>query len=213
MSWFKIKKYKIVELNDNMYAILTRNGFSLGEWKWYWAYNYNLVYNHKRQAECALYRLETHKDVFTHFCSVEPTNREYVMGNLYKMGYIASCTFDYEEKYIYTSTNGYIYSTNNAKISKNGYDILYGKYCYDNDDLFLAIAAMNDRNDYMQWIYNKQFDFNMNPLPNHKFLCDQETLEKFGFVNNSPNTYKSGIHKKMTIENIIEMFEKNKNKK
>ena len=33
-----------------------------------------------------------------------------------------------------------------------------------------------------------------------------ETLERFGWVNNSPNTYKSGVHYKMDVESIIKMF-------
>jgi hypothetical protein len=76
----------------------------------------------------------------------------------------------------------------------------------------LAIAAINDRNDYMQWFYNKLYDYNGNRLPDHQFLCDMETLEKFGWVNNSPNTYKSGVHHKMNIESIVKMFYEKANK-
>ena len=106
--------------------------------------------------------------------------------------------------------NGVFYSTNNKHVEKisigNYYDSLYGIYCGDNDDLFLAIAAMNERNDYMQWFYSEVCDCNGNQLPNHIFLCDQDTLERFGWVNNSPNTYKSGVHRKMGINFVIMHF-------
>lgn len=205
MNWFK--KYKIVKISDTHFKIMKRYFL----WKW----TLERTCNNKYQAECALYRLNSKtkfKEAFSHYCSLKPTNKRYVIHNLKKMGYIPSCTFDIEQKYIYTSQNGYIYTTNDenvARIAPNSYDILYGLYCSDKDDLFLAIVAINDRNDYMQWFHNTIFDFNMCPLPNHRFLCDQETLERFGRVNNSPNTYSSGIHKKMSVESIIEMFMKN----
>jgi hypothetical protein len=128
------------------------------------------------------------------------------------MGYKPSSTIDMKQKYIFTTQNGIYYSTNNYHIEDMGkesrmiYDSIYGIYCCDNDDLFLAIAAMNDRNDYMQWFYCEVFDCDGKQLPHHVFLCDQETLEMFGQVNNSPNTYKSGIHKKVGINGIIDYF-------
>jgi hypothetical protein len=206
MKWFK--KYKIVKISDIHYDIMKRK--CLFEWEVYRSFI------NKHQAECTLYRLNSRfSPVFTHYCSIKPKNKEYVIDQLIKMGYITSCTFDARQKYIYTSQNGYIYSTNDDNISKltaNKYDTLYGIYCSDMDDLFLAIAAINERNDYMQWFQNKVFDFNMCPLPDHRFLCDQDTLEHFGWVNNSPYSYTNGIHNKMSIESIIEMFyEKEKN--
>ena len=198
MNWFK--KYKIVKINDTCYTIMKRKGL----WKWV----VKETYGNKYQAECALHRLEKKfSDVFTYYCSVKPTNKEYVIDSLKNIGYIPSCTFDSNQKYIYTCQNGYIYSTNH----KTTCDILYGTYCSDNDNLFLAIAAINDRNDYMQWFQNKVFDFNMLPLPNHRFLCDQNTLEHFGWVNNSPYTYTNGIYNKMTVGSIVEMFYEKEN--
>ena len=205
MNWFK--KYKIVKISDIHYDIMKRK--YLFEWEVYRSF-----FN-KHQAECTLYRLNKRfSPVFTHYCSIKPKNKEYVIDNLMKMGYITSCTFDARQKYIYTSQNGYIYSTNDDIISKltaNKYDTLYGIYCCDMDDLFLAIAAINERNDYMQWFYTKVFDYKMRPLPNHNFKCDQETLDKFGWVNNSPNSYKRELHNKMSVENIIEMFYEKEN--
>ena len=202
-------KYKIVKVSDIHYDIMKRK--CLFEWEVYRSF-----FN-KQQAECTLYRLnEKNSPVFTHYCSIKPKNKEYVIDNLMRMGYITSCTFDARQKYIYTSQNGYIYSTNNDYISElkpNYYDTLYGIYCSNMDDLFLSIAAINDRNDYMQWFYTKVFDYKMRPLPNHNFKCDQETLERFGWVNNSPNSYKRELHNKMSVENIIEMFYNKENEK
>ena len=106
--------------------------------------------------------------------------------------------------------NGIFYSTNNKQVEKisigNYYDSLYGIYCGNNNELFLAIAAMNERNDYLQWFYSWVYDSDGSKLPNHIFLCDQDTLENFGQVNNSPNTYKSGVHRKMGINFVIMHF-------
>ena len=202
MKWFK--KYKIVKITNTFYAVVRRKFLC----KWVVVD----TYTNKHQAECALHRIK--KDIksdtlFTHYCSVKPTNKDNVIYNLKKMGYIPSLTFDFEAKYWYTSQNGIIYSTNNdnvARLAPNVYDNLYGIYCCDKDDIFLAIAAINNRNDYMQWFYCEEYDCNGNRLPDHQFLCDMETLEKFGWVNNSPNTYKSGVHHKMKVESIIKMF-------
>ena len=202
MKWFK--KYKIEKISDTFYCIKRRKF----PFKWVTVDTYST----KQQAECALQRIK--KDIkpdtlFRHYCSVKPTNKDNVIYNLKKMGYIQSITFDFEAKYWYTSQNGIIYSTNNENVDRlmpNVYDNLYGIYCCDKDDIFLAIAAINDRNDYMQWFYSEVYDCNGNRLPDHQFMCDMETLEMFGWVNNSPNTYKSDFYRKMKVESIIKMF-------
>lgn len=201
------KKYKIEKISDTLYCVKRRK-FPC---KWVTVE----TYSNKHQAECALIRKDkTRNDIvygciFRHYCSVKPTNKDNVLYNLKKMGYIPSITFDFEGKYWYTSQSGLIYSTNNdnvARLMPNVYDNLYGIYCCDKDDIFLAIAAINDRNDYMQWFYCEVRDCDGNRLSDHQFMCDQDTLERFGWVNNSPNTYKSGIHHKMKVESIIKMF-------
>ena len=197
------KKYKIEKI-DGFYCVKQRKFLC----KWVTV----KTYNNKHQAECALHRIK--KDIksdilFTHYCSVKRTNKDNVIYNLKKMGYIPSLTFDFEGKYWYTSQSGLIYSTNNDNVERltpNIYDNLYGIYCCDKDDIFLAIAAINDRNDYMQWFYCEEYDCNGNRLPVHQFLCDMETIVKIGWVNNSPNTYQSGIYRKMKVEGIIKMF-------
>jgi hypothetical protein len=196
------KKYKIEKISENIYRVKRRKHL----WKWDTVHDFI----NRKQAECAIIRLERNKSPFMHYCCVKSKNREHTVYMLKKMGYIQSLTFDIRQKYIYTSMNGCFYSTNNKHVEKisigNYYDSLYGIYCGDNDDLFLAIAAMNERNDYMQWFYSEVCDCNGNQLPNHIFLCDQDTLERFGWVNNSPNTYKSGVHRKMGINFVIMHF-------
>ena len=190
------KKYKIEKI-DNLYCVKRRT-FPC---KWVTVETYSN--KHKTRNDIV------YGCIFTHYCSVKPTNKEHVLYNLKKMGYIPSLTFDFEGKYWYTSQSGLIYSTNNdnvARLMPNVYDNLYGIYCCDKDDIFLSIAAINDRNDYMQWFYSMVYDCNGNRLPDHQFMCDQDTLERFGWVNNSPNTYKSGIHRKMKVESIVKMF-------
>lgn len=179
------KKYKIEKISDTLYCVKRRK-FPC---KWVTVE----TYSNKHQAECALIRKDkTRNDIvygciFRHYCSVKPTNKDNVLYNLKKMGYIPSITFDFEGKYWYTSQSGLIYSTNNdnvARLMPNVYDNLYGIYCCDKDDIFLAIAAINDRNDYMQWFYCEVRDCDGNRLPDHQFMCDQDTLERFGWVNN-----------------------------
>lgn len=198
------KRYRVDKVTDNFYAVKKRKFF-----KWE---TVNVFYC-KLQAECEVMRLDKKKgNLFTHYCSINPKDKRRVVDTLCKMGYKPSSTFDMEQKYIFTTQNGIYYSTNNYHIEDMGkesrmiYDSIYGIYCCDNDDLFLAISAMNDRNDYMQWFYCEVFDCDGKQLPHHVFLCGHETLEMFGQVNNSPNTYKSGIHKKVGINGIIDYF-------
>ena len=78
--------------------------------------------------------------------------------------------------------------------------------CGDNEELFLAIAALRDDTDKHQWFYSTGWtDFEGNPLPDKWVFCDQDTLEHFAWVNNSPNSYKTGW-KKATVEELIEHF-------
>lgn len=78
--------------------------------------------------------------------------------------------------------------------------------CGNNDKLFLAIAALRDDTDKYQWFFSTGWtDFEGNPLPDKWVLCDQDTLEHFAFVNNSPNSYKTGW-KKANIQELINHF-------
>ena len=86
--------------------------------------------------------------------------------------------------------------------------------CGTNEALFLAITALRDDSDYMQWFVSKGWKDGFGNVEDKWVLCDQDTLEYFGAVNNSPNTYdrkkypEFGWHK-ATVEELIEHF-KNK---
>ena len=124
-----------------------------------------------------------------------------------KIGYVNSSTFDSHQKYIFTTIDGAIYSTDNDEVANliNIYDMLYGIYCSENVDLFLYIAAMNDRNDYMQWFSNKIFDCDGNKIPEHKIFCNGEKIDTFLAINNLPNIYE-----KMNIDEVIKMLKNEK---
>jgi hypothetical protein len=80
--------------------------------------------------------------------------------------------------------------------------------CGTNIMLFFAIAALSDDTDKYQWFYSTGWtDFEGNPLPDKWVFCDQDTLEHFAWVNNSPNTYKTGW-KKANVEELINHFGK-----
>jgi uncharacterized pyridoxamine 5'-phosphate oxidase family protein len=193
-----MKKYKINKINDTSYNVLKR--------KYLWKWEVVGTYINKYQAECALHRFERkNENLFTHFCAVKPKNKEHVIEELKKMGYVTSSTFNLNQKYIFTTQNGYIYSSDNNDIDKltiNKYSSLYGIYCSDNEDVFLAIAATNDRNDYMQWFYKETYDYFNKPTIINKFKC---YYEKFGDLYNIYN------YKKMDIDNIIGLFTNKEN--
>lgn len=73
---------------------------------------------------------------------------------LNKLGYKASSTFVCTEKAIWLSGYRY-YSTDNICVNADfpigEIDLPYGRYCGDNVDLFLAVAALRNDSDYMQW--------------------------------------------------------------
>lgn len=73
---------------------------------------------------------------------------------LQKLGYEASQTFVCTEKAIWLSGYRY-YSTDNISVNADfpigEIDLPYGRYCGDNVDLFLAVAALRNDSDYMQW--------------------------------------------------------------
>lgn len=200
------KKYKIVSLcNGELFGLDEKENFLSTKWTRYRTYRF------KQQAECAKIRLEGGYDkIFIYACSVKPKDlddRIRIVDELQKLGYVNSTTFDSHQKYIFTTTDGGIYSTDNDEVAKltRSYDWLYGIYCSENVDLFLYIAAMNDRNDYMQWFSNKIFDSDGNEMPEDKIICSEEKIDTFLDINNLPNTYE-----KMDIKEVIKMLKDEK---
>lgn len=62
--------------------------------------------------------------------------------------------------------------------------------CINNPQLFKAVSAMRDDSDYMQFFVSKGWrDYYDDPIPDKWILCTSNTLEEFGNVNNSQNSY------------------------
>jgi hypothetical protein len=129
----------------------------------------------------------------------EPCHQMTIHPDIYKN--IAVCNF-FGCKY---------YGVSDAEVSRPGSieDAIKNRGmldCGTNEELFFALAALRDDTDKYQWFYSTGWtDFEGNPIPDKWVFCDQDTLEHFAFVNNSPNTYRSGW-KKANVEEIIEHF-------
>lgn len=79
--------------------------------------------------------------------------------------------------------------------------------CIGNDALFQAVTAIREGSDYMQWFTCKVKDGLGNQLPDSWVLCTQKTLQDFGWVNNSPNSYgKNTPYHKATLAELQEHF-------
>lgn len=115
------------------------------------------------------------------------------------------------------------YPSGNCIFTKDGFDYPYvteavlndypnAMDCRNNPALFQAVTAMREDSDYMQWFTCKVKDGLGNQLPDSWVLCTQKTLQDFGWVNNSPNTYgKNTPYHKATIDEIIKRFTKDEN--
>ncbi len=186
------KKYKIVEDEQHCYYNIMKRKSIFSKWE-----NIKFCLN-KHQAESILFHLETKQEPFKYNCSIQPKDRNKVLRELLKMGYTQGCAFDLHQKYIFTCL-GRIYSTD-FEISKgdNGF---YGIFCMDRDDIFLALAAINDRNDYMQWFNFETYDCDGEKCSRDQFLCDKDKIIDFLAERNLSNIYD-----KMGIEEIIKLF-------
>ena len=82
--------------------------------------------------------------------------------------------------------------------------------CGDNEDLFFALITYNDNTDKNQWFFSTGWTIGPEkiPIPDKWIYCNQNTLEQFAWVNNSPNSYSRKIWKKATVEEIIKHFNK-----
>ena len=189
------KKYKIVEDEHHYgYNIMKRKSI-FSKWE-----NIKFCLN-KHQAESILFHLETKQEPFKYNCSIQPKDRNKVLSELLKMGYTQGCAFDLHQKYIFTCL-GRIYSTD-FEISEVGDDGFYGMFCLDRDDVFLALAAINDRNDYMQWFNFDIYDCDGEKCSSKQFLCDKDNIIDFLAEMNLTNIYN-----KMEIDKIVELFSK-----
>ena len=79
--------------------------------------------------------------------------------------------------------------------------------CGNSEDLFFALITYNKDIDKNQWFFSTGWtDYAGNPLPDKWVYCDQNTLEQFALVNNSPNSYSREMWKKATVEELIWHF-------
>ena len=119
-------------------------------------------------------------------------NREH----LEKLGY-KSLRFFQGKKYLYATT---CQRANAKEVWNEPYygtvdDVDFYVSCgfipiLGNPKLFKAVSAMRDDSDYMQFFVSKGWrDYYDDPIPDKWVLCTSNTLEEFGNVNNSPNSY------------------------
>lgn len=151
---------------------------------------------------------EIKSDMFTTPCFIRK-NTPKLREKLEELGYNHHGDYRKWEDYVITflaSDDGkpyYISAT--EEIVKEFY--YYCIDCSENEALFLAIAALRDDSDYMQWFTCKVRDSKGNPLPDSWVLCTQKTLLDFGWVNNSPNSYGENTpYHKATPEELQEHF-------
>lgn len=101
-------------------------------------------------------------------------------GDLERLGYIRSSTFNEEDLSIFTTSTHYYSSNNIQPLCPDKYceNVLpYGIICDRNMSLFLAIAALTDEDDHHQWFVDKRGVFfpsrrrNMKDFVNEAEIC------------------------------------------
>lgn len=85
-------------------------------------------------------------------------------------------------------------------VSKQKEEFINGIDCGDNEDLFLAIAALRDDSDYMQWFTSHE------PEPNDRsmFLCKSENVKDY--IHNYMDGWDTEGMTKATVEELVEHF-------
>ena len=79
--------------------------------------------------------------------------------------------------------------------------------CGTNVQLFLSLASLRDDTDKNQWFFSTGWTtYYGEALPDKWVFCDQDTLEHFAYVNNSPNSYSRDMWNKATTQDIISHF-------
>lgn len=126
-----------------------------------------------------------------------PENREH----LEKIGYVRG--------FFNIPNRGYIKTINPGTYNLTNIIQPLTEYinCIGNPTLFRAVTAIREGSDYMQWFTCKVKDGLGNQLPDSWVLCTQKTLQDFGWVNNSPNSYgKNTPYHKATLAELQEHF-------
>ena len=140
--------------------------------------------------------------------------------------FTASCVISKNSKELgdYLSDLGYTNSYYSNKLSILVTDATEGSYstvhrgkrlhypinfCGTNEGLFKALTALRDDSDYMQWFVSTGRKNDLGePIADKWILCNKETLQKIGEINNSPNTYsdKLGLFHKANIKELTKYF-------
>lgn len=134
--------------------------------------------------------------MFTTPCFIRKNTPE-LREKLDELGYVPVLTTLTEDS-ILTFRSGF-FSTHN--LSNFPYpDKLNGIDCGDNEDLFLAIAALRDDSDYMQWFTSHE------PEPNDRsmFLCKSENVKDY--IHNYMDGWDTEGMTKATVEELVEHF-------
>lgn len=93
---------------------------------------------------------------FTYSCFIRKNTKE-LRDKLEELGYKVFGNISVNS--LFTHEEGYVIMSNLYNINKKYLDSIN---CGENEQLFLALAALNDIDDYMQWFINVNGDF---------FLC------------------------------------------
>lgn len=123
------------------------------------------------------------------------------------IGLSTTSTADNTKKFIYYQDRKYYFIDSIDSIIELKSPTEYIYNCGTNIKLFVAIAALNDTTDRNQWFFSTGWtDFDGTPIEDKWILCDQNTLEHFAWVNNSPNSYSRDIWFKATPEQLFKKF-------
>ena len=136
------------------------------------------------------------------FCFIRKNTPE-IQGRLKKLG-IPQNDFDEGDRPWIAYNHGLWISVD------EGHDRLFrGEIdCGDNEDLFFALITYDKDIDKNQWFFSTGWTMGPEniPIPDKWVYCDQNTLEQFAWVNNSPNSYSREMWKKATVEELIQHF-------
>ena len=130
--------------------------------------------------------------MFTQNCFIRKNTKE-LRKKLKSIGYLDNTCFTCFDNFLYTLGDNYYTCKNYDKFSKLRSKEFVHNECIDcgtNEDLFLAIAALRDNSDYMQWFCD----------------CDDRFWKCNELVEDGKNSWNHGEHK-ATVEELIEYFQ------
>lgn len=148
---------------------------------------------------------------FTTLCFIRKNTQE-LRKKLIELGYKSSRVIDNnEELCLATGLNKYTHITNEMFDSKDPHITwnCAGRIdCGTNEELFLAIAALRDDSNYMQWfitdsILSVSYD---DSIGNDHYFTESKGIMFFWDENWDNATIISGRYHKATVDELIEYF-------